>query len=197
MDKNAFLETVKAAQAKAKTKLLPAFGLADVVSNPRTVGTPKEAFMRNFKATGGKVLESAQELAKFLEEHGCKCGIIDEKLEDSFGLDYKFKILRAFDKSSPDEADFALSKASMAIAEGGMLVLKDKDTSDRLNTIAPWIHVAVLDAADIVPTLFDGLLQTADNPYSIYVAGPSKTADVEGILIEGVHGPGVQACYII
>jgi len=30
------------------------------------------------------------------------------------------------------------------------------------------------------------------DPNVIWVTGPSKTADVEGILIEGVHGPGRQ-----
>jgi L-lactate dehydrogenase complex protein LldG len=31
----------------------------------------------------------------------------------------------------------------------------------------------------------------------IWVTGPSKTADVEGILIEGVHGPGVQIALVV
>jgi L-lactate dehydrogenase complex protein LldG len=28
------------------------------------------------------------------------------------------------------------------------------------------------------------------------VSGPSQTADVEGILIRGVHGPGEQICLL-
>jgi L-lactate dehydrogenase complex protein LldG len=36
-----------------------------------------------------------------------------------------------------------------------------------------------------------------DDPNIIWVTGPSKTADVEGILIQGVHGPGVQACLLV
>ena len=31
----------------------------------------------------------------------------------------------------------------------------------------------------------------------VWCTGPSKTADVEGILIEGVHGPGVQVAWVV
>ena len=36
-----------------------------------------------------------------------------------------------------------------------------------------------------------------DAPNTIWCTGPSKTADVEGILIEGVHGPGEQVALLI
>jgi hypothetical protein len=35
------------------------------------------------------------------------------------------------------------------------------------------------------------------DPNVIWCTGPSKTADVEGILIEGVHGPGVQVALFV
>jgi L-lactate dehydrogenase complex protein LldG len=35
------------------------------------------------------------------------------------------------------------------------------------------------------------------DPNIIWCTGPSKTADVEGILIEGVHGPGVQIALLV
>jgi L-lactate utilization protein LutC len=34
-------------------------------------------------------------------------------------------------------------------------------------------------------------------PNIIWCTGPSKTADVEGILIEGVHGPGEQIALLV
>ena len=50
-------------------------------------------------------------------------------------------------------------------------------------------------------TLFSDLPQAVaalgDDPNIIWCTGPSKTADVEGILIEGVHGPGVQIALVV
>ena len=43
----------------------------------------------------------------------------------------------------------------------------------------------------------DGIAALGDDPNTIWVTGPSKTADVEGILIQGVHGPGIQIALIV
>jgi L-lactate dehydrogenase complex protein LldG len=44
-------------------------------------------------------------------------------------------------------------------------------------------------------TVCEAIQGLDDDPKIIWVTGPSKTADIEGILIEGVHGPGEQVCY--
>jgi L-lactate dehydrogenase complex protein LldG len=54
--------------------------------------------------------------------------------------------------------------------------------------------VAVLDPSDITDTLVQRLCALPEDPNVVFVTGPSQTADVEGILIRGVHGPGIQAC---
>ena len=197
MDKASFINKIREAEKSRPDAKLPQFSKDDTTSFPAIEGSPKEAFVRNFLASHGNVIESAQALVEFLKDKGCRRGIADAKLDDTFGLEKFFELDRDFDRSNPDAYDFGISKASMAIAESGAIVLKDRDTADRLATIAPWVHVAVLRESDIVQTISDALEKTVDCPYAIYVAAPSKTTDVEGVLVEGVHGPGCQVCLIV
>ena len=59
-----------------------------------------------------------------------------------------------------------------------------------------WLQMAVGASIDFA-LIADALAAMPDDPNLIWVTGPSKTADVEGILIQGVHGPGAQACLIL
>ena len=196
MDKQDFINTVRRTQKKSAP--LPEITPAETVSTTATSGSPVEAFERNFKANHGEVFHSVEDLVARLKELGCKKGVADAKLESTLGLESQFDIVRDFDRSNPDQYDFGVSKASFAIAENGTMALKDCDTADRLITIAPWVHVAVLKKSDIVLTMGEGFAQVLDNtPYTILVAGPSKTTDVEGILVEGVHGPGKEFCLLL
>ncbi len=197
MDKVDFFKRLRASETKPETAGVVDFSSVQLVSNPRNIGTPLEAFVRNFTANGGIVLKSKDALLKFLKENNCKCGYIDEKLGDTFYLQDEFKITNRIDRANIDECDFAITASSGAVGEGGMIILKDKDTSDRLATIAPWIHIALIDPSEIKQTIAQAFENIVDNPYTILIAGPSKTADVEGILIEGVHGPGLQVALLL
>jgi L-lactate dehydrogenase complex protein LldG len=79
-----------------------------------------------------------------------------------------------------------------AIAETGTVILSDATTSSRLAALAPWAHVAVIPRGALYPDLPAAVAALGSDPNVIWCTGPSKTADVEGILIEGVHGPGAQ-----
>ena len=85
----------------------------------------------------------------------------------------------------------------LAIAETGTVVLTDTGTSSRLAALAPWVHVAVVTRDEMVIDVPQAVAALPDDPNIIWCTGPSKTADVEGILIEGVHGPGVQAVLLL
>lgn len=197
MDKQTFIDRISAAEsAERKAAPLPNFCAEDTTSTTQTLGSPAEAFERNFKANHGEIIRGIENIAEFLKSKGCKKGIIDAKLENTFKLEEDFEISREFDRNNPESFDFGLSKASFAIAESGAIVLEDTDTSDRLATIAPWVHVAVLNESDILKTVSDALARPLAKPYAIWISGPSKTSDVEGVLVEGVHGPGIQAVFI-
>ncbi len=112
-----------------------------------------------------------------------------------FGAD--FKVETTYDRKRVDDYAFGITRAVGAIAETGTIVLNDATTSRRLGALTPWVHIAVVERARIFSDLPEAVAGLGPDTNVIWVTGPSKTADVEGILIEGVHGPGVQIALVV
>lgn len=156
----------------------------------------KTRFADKLAFAGGRFFDSVDALAACLRREGATFGYCDPRFAGLFdGLD-GITIETTFDRSRIDDYAFGVTKASAAVAESGTLVLKDAETTARLAALAPWIHVAVVAEADIVATIGEAIARFGDDPSILFATGPSKTADVEGILIEGVHGPGVQIALV-
>ena len=152
-------------------------------------------FFVQLTAAHGYGLNGPEAVAAFLKEHGAEQGYLDPSLADYFGAALAgFRVETEFDRSRVDEYAFGITRATGGIAETGSLILTDGHTPARLAALAPWIHIAVLEESSIVRTVDEAVVAFGNDPSIIFVTGPSKTADIEGILIEGVHGPGIQAC---
>jgi L-lactate dehydrogenase complex protein LldG len=83
--------------------------------------------------------------------------------------------------------------AQAALADCGGLILVSGPGRGRLASLLPPVHVAVVEARRLRPSLAAVLREeprlfgTASNV--VIVAGPSRTADIEMTLTHGVHGP--------
>ena len=159
----------------------------------------KAGFRSRFEEAGGQCFDGVETLIEHLARRGVRVGYCDPALGPAVwqALAGRFEIRDRVDRGDIDSLDFAVSRARLGVAETGSLLLSDAETPDRLAAVAPWIHVAVLDPADLVATLGEAIAGEVQSPYSVFVTGPSQTADVEGILIRGVHGPGEQLCLLL
>jgi len=95
-------------------------------------------------------------------------------------------------------ADIGMSGANAITADTGSIFLIENEGNIRFATNAPPVHIAVVGIEKILPTLVDGtLLVEVASRYAGYLApsyvsiisGPSKTGDIEKVIIWGVHGP--------
>ncbi|HEX4594878.1 MAG TPA: lactate utilization protein [Bryobacteraceae bacterium] len=91
-------------------------------------------------------------------------------------------------------ADIGITSADYALAETGTLVMLASKQEARLVSLLPPVHVAVVPRSRIVANL-DELLTLLPKPAEqtssmVLITGPSRTADIEQILVRGVHGPG-------
>jgi L-lactate dehydrogenase complex protein LldG len=98
-------------------------------------------------------------------------------------------------------ADFGISSATYALADTGSLVMIASPEEARMISLLPPVHIALLPREKILTGL-DELFTIVPNPAEltssmVLITGPSRTADIEQILVLGVHGPGQVHVVII
>ena len=200
-DRESILSRVRGALAPLRERApLPDFDTEIAVMRKLIAGRDLvELLAERMKRVNGLLLTDAAALVAHLRAGGWTHGYCDPALWPAlaphFGAD--FKVETEFDRTRVDDYAFGITRAAGAIAELGTIILHDATTSRRLAALAPWVHVTVLERAQIFSDLPQAVAALGRDPNVIWVTGPSKTADVEGILIEGVHGPGQQIALVV
>ena len=191
------IRTSLAKHDEASRTPLPNWEASTVVCiPPQEFASPVDYFRFRFLATAGEVVAGWDALRALLEAKGVKQGYVDPAFADQV-KDMPFQVSHEFDRSHVEDYEFGITRATAAIAETGSMLLTETDSSSRLGALSPWLHVAILDKSTILPDMPSAIAQFGSERATLFVTGPSKTADVEGILIQGVHGPGIQVCCLV
>lgn len=89
--------------------------------------------------------------------------------------------------------------AEFGVAENGAVWISDQGLPERVLPFIPE-HLAVLiPASAIVRTMHEAYARIgmADYGWAAFIAGPSKTADIEQSLVLGAHGPRSMTIYLL
>ena len=88
------------------------------------------------------------------------------------------------------DVDFAIVRASFAVAETGSVLLSETDLITNAVAYLAQHLIVLLDPADIVVNLHHAYRRPEfrDRHYASFHTGPSATADIEGVLIHGAQG---------
>jgi len=98
-----------------------------------------------------------------------------------------------------ENVDLAIIKAKFGVAENGAVWITEKDVQPR---VLPFIceHLAVvINGGAIFPTMHEAYQKIAtleEYGYGSFIAGPSKTADIEQSLVIGAHGPRSMSVFV-
>ena len=94
------------------------------------------------------------------------------------------------DASALDTIELVILKASFGVAENGALWLSESDMMTRALPFITQHLVLLLDRNKIVSDMLDAYLEIDPSfSYGVFIAGPSKTADIEQSLVIGAQGP--------
>ena len=92
------------------------------------------------------------------------------------------------------QSGVGLTGADYALADTGSMVMLSSAEEARMISLLPPVHVAIVRRERLLSGL-DELLTLLPQPAEqtssmVLITGTSRTADIEQILVRGVHGPG-------
>ena len=102
--------------------------------------------------------------------------------------------------TSPAEAVTGITGAAYGVARTGTVVLTYGAGRSRATGLLPDLHVALLAADRILPTLHEAIARVyaGEVPRAMtLVTGASATSDIEKIRVTGAHGPRRVAVVVI
>lgn len=98
-----------------------------------------------------------------------------------------------------EQLDVVALKGQLGVAENGAIWLTDKDCVERVLPFITQHLVLLVDRKTLVGNMHDAyaIMGTQDPDYGVFIAGPSKTADIEQSLVIGAHGPRSLQVFVI
>ena len=121
---------------------------------------------------------------------------LKEFIAENFPKANKFYDTRNSGKEIPENVDFQenidlfIAEPKLGVAENACLWLDERILKHRVAAFACQHTLMVLDHHDIVPTMHQAyqILNINETGYGVFIAGPSKTADIEQSLVIGAQG---------
>lgn len=94
------------------------------------------------------------------------------------------------DPHSLQNVELAVIKAHLGVAENSGLWVTDAILGQRVSPFIPQYLAIIVNKSDIVPTMQQAYerIGNLDYGFGTFIAGPSKTADIEQSLVLGAHG---------
>lgn len=89
-----------------------------------------------------------------------------------------------------EDVELTIVKAHFGVAENSALWVTDDILGQRVATFIPQYLAVIVNKKDIVATMHQAYERIGNQEYGFgtFIAGPSKTADIEQSLVLGAHG---------
>jgi L-lactate dehydrogenase complex protein LldG len=94
------------------------------------------------------------------------------------------------DPHTLQNADFLIIKGQFGVAENSAIWITEEEMGQRVAPFITQYLAIIINSTQILATMHQAyeLINTQDYGFGVFLAGPSKTADIEQSLVLGAHG---------
>ncbi len=190
-----------AKQSQTNKTPLPEIEVKSVLSGSALV----ERFKFEFERVGGVFIRTKFEkifddISKITRDENIERIFVEKfgnELDDIFkNLPVNEIITQSHSKEQIAQVDASITGCDFLIAETGTIVFIHSANKFKSGVLLPKVHIVIANEKQICETLGDVFTNVKGNFDSILlITGPSRTADIEKVIVQGVHGP--QKVYLL
>ncbi|MDD3343985.1 MAG: LUD domain-containing protein [Sulfurospirillaceae bacterium] len=156
-----------------------------------------EKFSTSLASVGGNAVfaHDIEEVKAYIKEHYTDAKVIVSNIEtlnvgtiDANAID---------DPHELQDVDLAIIKGEFAVAENGAVWVKEENNRHRALYFITQKLMMIVPKGELVATMHEAYERVSfgQEPFGLFISGPSKTADIEQSLVIGAHG-ATEACVI-
>ena len=157
-----------------------------------------EQFQESIALNGGNaiVVKEINEIQSYLQEHFSDTQMLLSLANEVAG---NYDIALAEDPHDLEHVEVAILKGEWGVAENAAIWLPEEKTGHRALPFIAQHLIVLLEKDKILGNMHEVYerIDIAASGYGVFIAGPSKTADIEQSLVIGAHGPRSMTVFLI
>lgn len=157
-----------------------------------------EQFQESLALNGGKpiVVKEMNEIKSYLQAHFSDNQMLLSLADEVAG---NYDISLADDPHDLEHVEVAILKGEWGVAENAAIWLPEGKIRHRALPFIAQHLIVLLEKDKILGNMHEVYkkIDIAASGYGVFIAGPSKTADIEQSLVIGAHGPRSMTVFLI
>lgn len=171
--------------------------LPDLFSLPSS-GNLVEKYTQSITLNGGTAIEvdSLEEVNAYIKENFMEGLQIVSNVEEVPG---NIELSSITEPHDLETVELAVVRGQLGTAENAAVWVTEKDLVHRVLPFIAQHLIILLEKTNLVDNMHDAYqkIDAWETGYGVFIAGPSKTADIEQSLVIGAHGPRSLTVFLL